>query len=133
MIYTIGHTRDYLLALACKDVSGLRLEKIGRRQSASEEFFFGTPYYMRPFSGGSVWASREEAEAYIESKGLHQFAVFGVEASWDQTAESWASGSASWRDLLIDAPVRRLEVEYYDKRLEREAETRRQSRRQTAE
>ena len=132
MIYTIGRTRDYLLALACKEASGMHLEKIGRRRIAGDTFFFGTPYRHMPFPGGSVWASREEAEAHLVAEGLHQFAVFGVEASWDQTAESRAPG-ASWRDLLIDAPVRRLETDYYDKRLRHEAERRRQSRRQTAE
>ena len=121
MIYTIGRTRDYLIALTCKEVVGQRVTKLGRRQMAADDCFFGTPYYMKPFPGGSVWATREEVQRYIESRKLHRFAVFGVEASWDQTAEAWDPEAAGWRDLLIDAPVVRLEADYYDKCVEQEA------------
>ncbi len=125
MIYTIGRTRVYLIALNCKEVSGQRVMKLGRRQMAAEDCFFGTPYYMKPFPGGSVWATREEVQRYIESGKHYRFAVFGVEASWDQTAEAWDPNGEGWRDLLIDAPVSRLELEYYDKCVKREADARR--------
>jgi hypothetical protein len=125
MIYTIGRTRDYLMALICKEIYWQRLQKLGRRQIAVEECFFGTPYYMKPFPGGSVWATREEAQRYIESRNLYQFAVFGVEASWDQTAEAWDPEAEGWSDLLVDAPVLRLEAEYYEKCVNREAQIRR--------
>lgn len=125
MIYTIGCTRDYLMALAIKEASGQRLQKLGRRQIAREDFFFGTPYYMKHFPGGSVWATRQEAQDYLDSRDLYRFAVFGVDASWDQTAEAWDRDAAGWRDLLIDAPILKLDAEYYDQRITREAWTRR--------
>ena len=125
MIYTIGRTRDYLIPLACKETSGQRVTKLGRRLMAVEDCFFGTPYYLKSFPGGSVWATRGEVQQYIESRKLYRFAAFGVEASWDQTAEAWDPKADGWRDLLIDAPVIRLEPEYYDKCVEREAQTRR--------
>ena len=125
MIYTIGRTRDYLIALTCKEVFGQRLTKLGRRQKAVEDCFFGTPYYMKPFPGGSVWETRDAVQQYIESRKLYRFAVFGVEASWDQTAEAWDPRAEGWRDLLIDAAVIRLETKYYDKCVEREAQVRR--------
>jgi hypothetical protein len=127
MVYTIGRTREYLIALTCKELSGRRLEKVGRRELASEEHFFGTCYYMKRFPGGSVWASREEAQAFLETRNLYQFAVFGVEASWDQTAEPWDPLAAGWRDLLIDAPVVKLEADYYEKRIRIEKQNRRLS------
>jgi hypothetical protein len=128
MIYTIGRTRDYLMALTCKEVSGQRLHKLGRRQIADEERFIATAYYMKPFPGGSVWATREEAQAFVDSRDLYQFAVFGVEASWDDTADAWDTQAAGWRDLLVDAPVLRLEPEYYERCIQQEAQKRRRLR-----
>jgi hypothetical protein len=125
VIYTIGRTREYLMASACKEASGQRLQKLGRRQIACDEFFVGTPYYMKRYPGGSVWATREEAQSYIDSRSLYQFAVFGVEAAWAQAAESWDGEAAEWHDLLVDAPVVKLEAEYYNKRVKEEAQMRR--------
>lgn len=124
MIYTVGLTREYLIALACKEASGQRVEKLGRQQIAAAECFIGTPYYMKPFPGGSVWRTREEAQGYIDTRNLHRWAVFGVESSWDQTAKPWDREAAGWRDLLIDAPVVRLEAEYYERCVRHEAQMR---------
>jgi len=127
MIYTVGRTRDYLIALTSKEASGQCLEKLGRRQIAREDYFIGTPYYMKRFPGGSVWATREEAQGYIDSRNLYRFAVFGIDASWDQTAEAWDREAAGWRDLLMDTPVLKLEAEYYEKRVKQEAQMRRRN------
>jgi hypothetical protein len=127
MIYTIGRTREYLIALTCKELLGKRLEKVGRRELASDEHFFGTHYYMRRFPGGSVWATREDAQGYLETQGLFEFSVFGVEASWNQTADPWDPLATGWRDLLVDAPVVKLDVQYYEERVKAEAMRRRLS------
>ena len=124
MIYTVGRTLGYLRAIIGGEAVGRPPVKLGRRRIAREEAFVGSSYYMKPFSGGSVWATRADAQAYLDSRDLDQFAVFGVDASWDQTAEPWADPVGGWRDLLVDAPVIRLDPAYYKKRLRDEALTR---------
>ncbi|MEQ1564208.1 MAG: hypothetical protein ABMA64_01130 [Myxococcota bacterium] len=124
MLYTVGRTAEYLVS----HVLGVRSQrppcKLGRRACGTEPSLFGTRYHLKPYPGGSVWAVREDAQAYLDTRGLSRFSVFGVDATAEQSADPWEPG-ATWRDLLVDAPIVLLELEYYADRTRQEAQFRR--------
>ena len=82
MIYTIGNTESYMRLFATHD----RPRKTGRNDD---------------YPGGSVWQTREEAQAHADSRP--GYSVFGVFADWDADTEPSAMGD--WNDLLIDAKL----------------------------
>ena len=87
MVYTLGHRRSYEAALA----EDPQVKKLGRRPS---------------YPGGSVWRTYEEAEAYRLAHGLHDYAVYGVDAEWG--VDTAPSASGPWHDLLRDATIVRV-------------------------
>lgn len=127
MLYTIGPTAAYLVSHALGVRSQRPPCKLGRRDRGTEPSLFGTRYYLRPYPGGSVWAVRGGAQAYLDARGLSRFSVFGVDATADQSADPWEPG-ATWRDLLVDAPIVLLEPAYYAARTRQEAQHRRDHR-----
>lgn len=81
MIYTIGKTSLY--------------EKYFEEQDSPQKLGRGIdPYNNSYYCGGSVWKTREEAQANCPE----DYSVYGVIADWEiDTAESEGN---SWRDLL---------------------------------
>jgi hypothetical protein len=123
VLYTIGRTAEYLLACALEAHGQRPTHKLGRCETGGVPVLFGTPYQDWPYPGGSVWASRDLAQAYLDERALHRFAVFGVDAPFAATADPWATG-ANWRDLVVAAPIRALEPAYYSHRIRGEARAR---------
>lgn len=80
MIFTIGHTENYLEAM----LADPELKKIGRREKQ--------PNFPDGYLGGTVWKTRKEARAYIEEELQRDhpdwdpadFSVFGVDADWER-------------------------------------------------
>jgi len=103
VIYTIGNTDSYLKALA----DDPELKKIGKREQLLPQFPDGYP-------GGTVWQTREEAQAYIDDALQHEkpnwnpakFSVFGIEADWEK--DTYAS-EENKRSLLRDAKIVKLD------------------------
>jgi hypothetical protein len=61
------------------------------------------------YPGGSVFASREDAERAVHRFPGRGYAVFGVDASWEADTEPSLDGS--WHDLLRDAVIITLDQE----------------------
>jgi len=55
------------------------------------------------YPGGSVWRTFKEAEGHLREG----YEVFGVEADWETMTEPSTQGE--WHDLLVDAPLIKLE------------------------
>jgi len=55
------------------------------------------------YPGGSVWKSKEEAEKHLQEG----YKVYGVMADWETETEPSQDGD--WNDLLVDAPLVKLE------------------------
>jgi hypothetical protein len=64
--------------------------KLGRREEEN-------------YPGGSVWRTREEAQQNCPPR----YAVYGVIADWEK--DTTPSSQGNWHDLLIDAPLVRLD------------------------
>lgn len=88
MIYTIGHRETYLKLFETEK----QPHKLGRHLN-----------YM----GGSVFRTREAAQAYLDERGKDDYGVFGVEADWDTDTE--ARPDMPFNDLLADAPLVKLD------------------------
>lgn len=73
MIYTIGHYDSY-------------------------EQYFGEYPKPQKAIGGSVWQTREEARKFCGK----DYAVYGVDASWDMDTVPNPDGG-EWHDLLRDS------------------------------
>ena len=86
MIYTIGNTENYMRLFA----NYSKPRKTGRNDD---------------YPGGSVWQTREEAQAHADSRP--GYSVFGVLADWDFNTEPSAMGD--WNDLLVNAELVVLE------------------------
>lgn len=102
MIYTLGHKVSYDAGLEEMKARGRPLLKVGRGMHK------GVPY-----EGGSVWRTREDAEAYMQERAeggnpLEGFAVYGLEADWRKDTVK-APGDVGWRSLKRDAAVIALE------------------------
>lgn len=83
MIYCVGWKASYDEGIAAH---GRDFRKSGR----------GPDY-----PGGSVWATRAEAEQYAAT--VPGYAAYGVEADWD--ADTVPSEEGHWHDLLADAVI----------------------------
>jgi len=67
------------------------------------------------YPGGSVWKTREEAQAFVDSLpnkycptlNAKDFSVYGVLADWDTDVYK-SDSEASWANLKIDAPLVKL-------------------------
>lgn len=93
MIYTVGHTKQYEQRLTDPEPA----MKIGRQVSD------GVVIY----NGGSVWPTREAAQAWLDANPDHPWSVYGVDADWDTDTEPSLAG-AEWHDLLRDSRLVRL-------------------------
>lgn len=80
MIYTIGFKKTYSFGLS-KATKDKPFRKLGRTDNLN-----GTGEY---YGGGSVWKTKEEAEAYLRShrKRMAGYGVYGVLANWDKDTE----------------------------------------------
>lgn len=84
MIYTIGHTKNYLQYF---DEQGIPQKK-GKTKN---------------YGGGSVWKTKEEAQQHCH----FDYSVFGVDADWDKDTESIKG--VTWHALLTDKPLIKLD------------------------
>ena len=92
MIFTIGHQKNYLKAIA---FSGA-IYKVGRRAPCDE--------FPNGYAGGYAFASIEDAQRRIEEAYEGRgFAVFGLLADWESDTEPSSDGW--WRNLVTDALV----------------------------
>lgn len=116
MIYTLGHRASYLEGIEQRRAAGGSLLKVGRSVQDGRTVH----------DGGSVWETREDAQAYLDSwrarwdahvagsgpyvgaSDPHEFSVFGVEADWRRDTYA-PKGSEGWRALKEDAVVVVLE------------------------
>lgn len=97
MIYTFGRTSGYDADLSARD----DVMKIGRRGD---------------YPGGSVWRTREEAQAFVDSLPnefcpkwhAKDFSVYGVLADWETGAYQGETG-VPWWNLKEDSPLVKLE------------------------
>jgi hypothetical protein len=92
VIYTVGHTELYERRLTDPDPA----TKLGRQTLDGE-----------PYNGGSVWRTREEAQAWLDANPDRPWSVYGVEADWDTDTEPSLVGEP-WHDLLHDSRLVRL-------------------------
>jgi len=94
MIYTLGHRPSYEEGLTKSEAAGKPFKKVGRKED---------------YQGGSVWRTREGVEAYLKANAhrLHDYAVYGVEADWER--DTAPNPEHPFHDLLVDAPLVRLE------------------------
>ena len=92
MIYTIGHEANYQKAIADSPYHGI--SKVGKTIGPQGE----------PYSGGYAFQTIEDAERRIVEEGkVGVWAVFGLDADWEQDTEPTAAGW--WHYLLRDAAV----------------------------
>lgn len=84
MIYTIGHTKNYLQYFKEHLLLNFPFQKKGREAD---------------YPGGSVWRTKEEAQQHCPPN----YSVFGVLADWDTQTEPSKEGS--WHNLLVDADL----------------------------
>jgi hypothetical protein len=102
MIFTFGHRQSYDSALQTAADQRIKVNKIGCNDD---------------YPGGSVWRTRAEAQAYLDSLPNEDypnwqaadFAVYGVLADWD--ADTYQHKHESWRSLLRDAELVQLEID----------------------
>ena len=81
MLYTVGNKKNY-------------------------ERYFAEVGNPKKAIGGSVWQTFEEASRHTEN-GLYK--VYGVLADWNKETIPNEDSEADWHDLLVDAPLLRLE------------------------
>lgn len=97
MIFTFGRTSGYDEHIATEP----NPKKIGKRDD---------------YPGGSVWRTRAEAQAFVDSLPnefcpdwhAKDFSVYGVEANW-VTGTYVGDKDAPWMSLLEDSPLVKLE------------------------
>jgi hypothetical protein len=90
VIYTVGHTEGY--AARFSDTADGPPTKLGRRADLNGE----------PYDGGSVWPTREAAQAWLDANPDKPWSVYGVIADWDTDTEPSRVGQ-EWHDLLVDS------------------------------
>ena len=84
-IYTIGIRENYRSWQRMAERTGQAFEKLGKDGS---------------YPGGTVWATFEEAKAYLEKHGLSDFAVWAVDADWENDTYSDDAAVPGARHLL---------------------------------
>jgi hypothetical protein len=87
MIYTVGQTDIYEEVWS----RGVNPGKKGKSEDCI---------------GGSVWKTREEAQAYLDKHPNLEYSIYGVDADWDKDTEP---SEREWHNLLIDSPLVRLD------------------------
>jgi len=75
MIYTYGDEESYDAALEDKKAKNENLHKMG---STDYLELTGSSY-----SGGAVWETAEEVQAYIETLYCDGYAIYEVEGEWE--------------------------------------------------
>ncbi len=75
MIYTYGDENSYDAALEDKKVKNESLHKMGCTEYLE---LTGAPY-----SGGAVWKTVEEVQAYIKTLYCDGYAIYEVEGEWE--------------------------------------------------
>ena len=101
MIYTLGLTKSYLNAINERPEP---VKKTGKREPSED--------WPEGYEGGSVWETREDAQAYVDSLPNREcpewraedFSVFGVEADW-RTDTYQAHPEKPYRSLLVDSII----------------------------
>ncbi len=88
MIYTIGYAEHYEKQFKESEAQGKPLIKIGRTID---------------YNGGSVWRTREEAQSYLDGRGMHEYSVYGVLADWDRDTEG--NKYHSFNNLLVNSEL----------------------------
>lgn len=83
MIYTIGHRESYLRGLEAG-----QLYKTGRHDS---------------YPGGYAFKTREDAQRRIDEAYDESYAVFGLDADWEQ--DTVPSKHGWWHALVVDRPI----------------------------
>jgi len=101
MIFTIGNRKNYLQFIMDYGVP----EKLGK-QPPNERFPDGYP-------GGYAFLTMADAERRIQEAGYRDFAVFGLDADWQEDTEPSTDGW--WHNLLVDADIVLLPSYHYVK------------------
>lgn len=94
MIYTIGHRENYL-----KNIERYgTIQKLGRLAPGVDD------RYPEGYPGGYAFKTLEDAQrGLIEENPSGTWAVFGIEADWDQDTAPDSDGW--WHSLLKDADI----------------------------
>lgn len=91
MIYTIGHTKNYLEAFETDP----NLKKLGQTDD---------------YPGGSVWKTRKEAENFLSRDSVYNYdkgySVFGVLADWETQTEE--NDEEEYNNLLVTSKLVKL-------------------------
>ena len=94
MIFTIGHKKSYLQAIA----ENGSIKKLGKCILTSGE----------PYTGGYAFLTQADAQRRIdEAYPERGFAVFGLDADWDK--DTIRTDGKWWHSLLRDAEIVVLE------------------------
>lgn len=92
LIYTIGHAETYNKLIEEGKKEHKPPKKKGRTKS---------------YNGGSVWKKREDAEKYLQDKGMTGYSVYGVLACWRK--DTAPHPGQPFNDLLTDSIIVELE------------------------
>lgn len=108
MIYTIGHEKSYLEAIA-NSPNGV-LHKMGKRPNGEQflNVYDRDKQFPNGYPGGYAFRSIADAKRRIEEKySTSNYAVFGIDANWETDVEPSPRGW--WHNLLCDAEIIVLE------------------------
>jgi len=98
MIYTIGHTKNYLDAIA-NSLDG-KIQKLGRCEPGDR--------FPDGYEGGYAFRSIADAQKRIDEVYSGQgFGVFGIEADWEKDTVPAQDGW--WHNLVKNADIVVLE------------------------
>jgi len=93
VIFTVGKTEIYEPYLRDDPEAA----KLGR----------GNDHAGNYYSGGSVWKTREAAQAYLDLTNIQkEFSVYGVLADWETQTE--AEPGKEWHRLLVTSKLVKL-------------------------
>ena len=99
VVYTVGNALAYDAGI--KDLGDL-FRKAGKDMA-------GTKHIPVGYKGGTIFETAKLAQKYIEAKGSDIWAVYEVDADWnnDREIDEQAGEKAFWRHLLVTSRILR--------------------------
>jgi len=99
-VYTIGYTMSYDVGL--KDL-GENFKKAGRDMAVQRN------HIPSDYPGGIIFETVKLAEKYIEAKRLRGYAIYEVDADWNNDCEIDENDGelAFWKHLMITSQILR--------------------------